>query len=632
MALIRVASRRLMTAAAFAALLSGLVFSAPRAEAAKSRGLLPVAVTTQAGQRLQLYQGSFALLIGVSDYTAGWPKLESIPEELDKLQTALEKQGFSVTRVMNPGRAALQSAFERFIDAHGYDPENRLLFFYSGHGYTRRTGGRRKGYLVPADAPNPLKDPKAFNRAALTMAQVQTWAREIEAKHALFLFDSCFSGTIFKTRALPVPRHISDKTARPVRQFITAGSAGEEVPAESVFLPSFIRAIEGEGDLNGDGYVTGTELGQYLHEKVLEYDKGQTPQYGKIQDPALDEGDFVFPLAPSARRRTANVAFSEKPAGPPPGLDEDEEFWKLVRNSDNVGDFRAYLEAFPAGQFARHARLKLARLEPAPAETAKPLEPAEPTAPKPGPPKRAAARRDAPARKAGDTYRDPTTGMEFKWVPGDSFSMGCGPWAGKCEADEKPVHTVRLDGFWIGKTEVTQAQWKKIMGDNPSRFKKGGEYPVEKVSWRAVQKFIKKLNAKGKAGYRLPSEAEWEYACRAGGKRREYGTRNGGISPQAANYNRAKHGTTPGGSYRANRLGLHDMSGNLWEWVRDAYSKEAYGRGDPETPIAEPAGARRVSRGGSWRNRPRDLRCTNRRQDAERYRGYALGFRLAKSG
>ena len=266
-----------------------------------TRGLRVVQVTTRRGKRVDLYKGSYALLIGVSDYTAGWPDLESIPGELDRLEAALRRKGFSVTRVRNPNARQLRRAFDDFIDAHGFDPENRLLFFYSGHGYTRTTGGRRKGYLVPTDAPNPNRDLKNFNRRALTMTYVLAMARRIEAKHALFLFDSCFSGTIFRARALPVPRYITNKTAKPVRQFITAGSAGEEVPAKSVFLPSFIRAIEGEGDTNRDGYVTGSELGEFLNQRVLSYDTGQTPQYGKIRDPDLDEGDFVF-LAPMDER------------------------------------------------------------------------------------------------------------------------------------------------------------------------------------------------------------------------------------------------------------------------------------------------------------------------------------------
>jgi len=120
----------------------------------------------------------------------------------------------------------------------------------------------------------------------------------MEANHALFLFDSCFSGTVFKAKALPeTPPHISAMTARPVRQFIAAGDAGEEVPAKSVFAQCFVRGLEGEADLSEDGYVTGSELGLYLREKVMYYKTGQTPQYGKIRDPDLDEGDFVFALS-----------------------------------------------------------------------------------------------------------------------------------------------------------------------------------------------------------------------------------------------------------------------------------------------------------------------------------------------
>jgi len=325
-------SLRIVKGCGLAALLLSAALLLGTQAFAQTRGIGVVQVTTRQGQRVELYKGSHALLVGVSDYTAGWPDLESIPGELDQLQNALERQGFSVTRVMNPDSRGIKRAFEDFIDKYGYDQENRLLFFYSGHGYTRKLGRRQKGYLVPVDAPNPNKDEKGFARKALTMNQVQTWAREIEAKHALFLFDSCFSGTIFKSRALPTPRHISDMTTRPVRQFITAGSAGEEVPANSVFLPSFIRAIEGEGDINGDGYVTGTELGQFLHEKVLRYSTGQTPQYGKIQDPALDEGDFVFRLASALTKAVPRTA----PAAPSRTIDAEEEFWKS-RNRTGTG-------------------------------------------------------------------------------------------------------------------------------------------------------------------------------------------------------------------------------------------------------------------------------------------------------
>jgi uncharacterized caspase-like protein len=263
--------------------------------AADTRGLKRVVVKDREGREIGLYKGSYALLIGVSDYSAGWPDLRSIPDELVTVETMLKKRGFMVRKILNPTAEAMKAAFEEFIGDYGYDENNRLLFFFSGHGFSRKNG--TKGYLVPADAPLPEGNDRAFLRKALSMGQILTWAREMEAKHALFLFDSCFSGTIFKSRALPTyPPHISSVTARPVRQFITAGDAGETVPAKSVFTPMFVRGLDGAADMSGDGYVTGTELGLYLRDQVLGYRVGQTPQFDKIRDPDLDEGDFVFVL------------------------------------------------------------------------------------------------------------------------------------------------------------------------------------------------------------------------------------------------------------------------------------------------------------------------------------------------
>jgi len=231
---------------------------------AQTKGLKMV-IKDRSGHAVGLYKESHALLIGVSNYTKGWLDLESVPGEIDRIEVTLTNLGFHVVKVLNPTSDTLNAAFEAFIDRYGFDRDNRLLFFFSGHGYTRKKG--KKGYLVPTDAPDPRYNEKDFVRKALDMGLIMAWCRRIEAKHALFLFDSCFSGTIFKTKGLPKhPPHISDVTSHPVRQFISAGSAGEEVLARSVFVPSFIRALRGESDLDGDGYVTGTELGMYLNE------------------------------------------------------------------------------------------------------------------------------------------------------------------------------------------------------------------------------------------------------------------------------------------------------------------------------------------------------------------------------
>ena len=254
-----------------------------------------VRVQTRGGESLELYQGSYALVIGVSRYKAGWSPLVGVPGEVRRVSALLGKLGFKVTEVMDPDAKQLESAFDDFIERYGYLKENRLLFFYSGHGYSPK--GSKKGFLVPVDAPAPSRDRLGFRRKALPMTQVLAWARDMEAKHSLFLFDSCFAGTVFQAKSPPAPMHISVKTSHPVRQFITAGSASQEVPANSVFTPAFIRALEGGADRNPkDGYVSGSELGEYLLEKVVYYNPAQTPQYGKIRDPELDQGDFVFVL------------------------------------------------------------------------------------------------------------------------------------------------------------------------------------------------------------------------------------------------------------------------------------------------------------------------------------------------
>ena len=304
-------------------IISFVFFLSPAVHAIQTRAMEPVLIKDKQGKQVGLYKESHALVIGVSDYKAGWPDLESIPGEIEQVEAALIKMGFNVKKVMDPDSEALKGAYENFINEYGYDEQNRLLFFFSGHGHSRKGG--KKGYLVPVDAPDPRKDEKGFLRKALTMSDILNMCKKMEAKHALFLFDSCFSGTIFKAKALPKqPPHISSFTASPVRQFITAGSAGEEVPANSVFTPSFVRALRGEADLNKDNYVTGTELGMYLHEKVLYYNTGQTPQYGKIKDPDLDEGDFVFVLG-------RDVYEQQKPdISLPPAIERDDDTFEKI--------------------------------------------------------------------------------------------------------------------------------------------------------------------------------------------------------------------------------------------------------------------------------------------------------------
>ncbi len=251
-----------------------------------------IEITDEDGNPTILYEESHALVIWAGNYQH-WSRLNNVEVEAKQVKDALEQRGFKVTTLGNPTGESLRNSIKNFIDNYGYKPDNRLVLFFTGHGHTRNS---TKGYLVPVDAPDPIIDDLSFLKYAFPMQQIITWARLIEAKHALFVFDSCFSGTVFKTKASPRPEnaYIRDVMAKPVRQFIAAGDADQEVPAKSIFTPLFIRGLEGEADYTGDGYVTGSELGLYLTQTLREYTSAQTPQYGKIRESELDRGDIVF--------------------------------------------------------------------------------------------------------------------------------------------------------------------------------------------------------------------------------------------------------------------------------------------------------------------------------------------------
>lgn len=243
-------------------------------------------------------------------------------------------------------------------------------------------------------------------------------------------------------------------------------------------------------------------------------------------------------------------------------------------------------------------------------------------------------------------WKEPSSGIDFIAVKGGTFQMGCHEAAGKCDLDEGPARMVRLDDFWMGRFEVTQGQWLKIMGKNPSQYPEKparkskplkdatrSRYPVENVSWTDAQNFIRRLNRKSKARFRLPSEAEWEYACRAEGKRVRFGTANGKLNTKAGNYKGAQDGhrkTAPVGKYPPNALGLYEMSGNVLEWIEDNYSENFHGAGT-ENPIHADPGTGRGARGGSWNSGfERNLRCSHRDSFDPSVRYGFLGFRLVR--
>jgi formylglycine-generating enzyme required for sulfatase activity len=224
----------------------------------------------------------------------------------------------------------------------------------------------------------------------------------------------------------------------------------------------------------------------------------------------------------------------------------------------------------------------------------------------------------------GRVFKDCGDCPEMVVIPAGNFEMGSSE-----NGDEQPVHTVRIaKPFALGKTEVTQGQWRAMMGNNPSQFSKCGDNcPVESVSWNDAQEFIRKLNEKTGKTYRLPSEAEWEYSCRAGGTPAYCGSNDANaVGWHSGNSGSHIHAVA---GKQANAFGVYDMSGNVWEWVEDC-DHDSY-IGAPSDGSAWTSGkcSFRVQRGGSSSNIPRTLRPANRYWNPAGSRFDSDGFRLA---
>lgn len=226
-------------------------------------------------------------------------------------------------------------------------------------------------------------------------------------------------------------------------------------------------------------------------------------------------------------------------------------------------------------------------------------------------------------------YKDPNAGLELVFVKGGCFEMGNPSREG--DDDEKPVHQICLGDYYIGRHEVTQGQWQWVMGDNPSKFKAGPNYPVDSVKWEDATEFVNRLNQKTGNRYRLPTEAEWEYAARSGGRQEKWsgtGTESG-LAEYAWYTQNGERKTHPAGQKRPNSLGLYDMSGNVAEWVSDIYDDEYYEDSPKDNPIGPKKGDEHVIRGGHWSDRADNLRNTNREKGDEGEKDDDIGFRIA---
>lgn len=611
---------------------------------------------------IKRYSESHAIIFAASQYNS-WPSLPSAREDVLEVQTTLERHGFQVTIVIDPTRAKFDEELRKFLATHGENQDARLLIYFTGHGYTSKTRygqNRRMGYLVPTDAPSPDENNLGpFKRKAINMDEISVNAAQIEAKHVLFVLDTCFSGAIFRNaRESEESAPISEKTEQPVRQFITAGTENQTVPERSYFREMFVTALNGaESDQNKDGYITGSELGHFIRQRVTNHSKRQqTPQYGKINNPELDKGDIVFDvLRKSDPQRLSSL----------PVKDAETQEWERLENSQNIVDIDAFIEKYPNGRYTRRAHIAREKLlisstnqrESNQFSTSTEAEPslslAEFTTASliNGQISRKQARCNLLIDDLGDGIK-----IELVRIRRGKYLMG----ALISETDHlfksTPLREVTVSDFFMGRFEVTQELWRKVASfpkvEIPLMFNPsdsiGTSLPVENVTWREVKEFIARLNKKlgmtEKAGYRLPSEAEWEYAARAGTSTRfAFGDNiNADLvvhDPSSRKYNISlqKRGNAVkevGSRLVANAWGLFDMHGNVLEWCEDAWHNNYVGAPIDgkawidETPNRSPD---RVCRGGSWYDKENYCRSSSRFKYSENEKRNDLGFRLARS-
>jgi len=237
----------------------------------------------------------------------------------------------------------------------------------------------------------------------------------------------------------------------------------------------------------------------------------------------------------------------------------------------------------------------------------------------------------APATPPNKIWTEPITGMQFVWVPGGCFIIGSERDEPDALANEKPAHEVCVAGFWIGRYLVSQGEWFNVMGFNPSHFQKGERHPVEQVSWFDAQEFIRRMTAqtKGKYSFGLPTEAQWEYASRSGGRKEKFA---GHHDPDAVAWykDNSHYSTHPVGLKAPNGLGIFDMCGNVAEWCEDVYDEDAYRSRLKSSYSSSDEALHRVGRGGSWNTDARRCRTACRRGFPAGLGYTNLGFRLTR--
>lgn len=570
-----------------------------------------------------------ALIVGNAAYESEKP-LKNPVNDANAIAAVLRSDlGFTDVKVItNARRRDLVAAVERFGEsARGADA---ALFYFSGHGQQQG----KANYLLPVDA--KIESPAHVKSEGLDADDVQAALEAASPRVALVILDAC-----------------RDNPFGPRTRSIAKGLTRPRNPEEGLLIAFATR----DGDVAQDGTGNNSPYAQALIAGLRQADK--VP----IQQMFDDVADHVKRNTGSAQRPTKYgdlkfnvylinpaITVNNNAAGssaPVVRTDPDEEAWKAAQSADSVEAYELYLKDFASGRNASAAKIKLAaakRRETAQAAAIQPTPARVESAPSTsaGP---AALIGSVPAVRAavGDTIKDCEVCPELVVLPKGSFFMGPSANELRMIGGERPQRRITIDRtLAVGRYEVTQGEWQAVMGENPSRFKScGSRCPVENVSWYDAKDYLRKLNerTKNRYGYRLLSEAEWEYAARAGCAKAFHlgGDCKDQISMHEANFlgveGESRQKTIAVGSLQApNRWGLHDMHGNVREWVEDCRGPLSVvpANGTARTGDCTDAPTR-LARGGSWDEPTEYLGSGYRAHNPAVIRLPTIGFRVART-
>ena len=603
---------------------------------ARGCGLVALAfcLAAHGGAAQQAPPQRWAIVIGINDYED--KGLEDLSEAVHDAQAVHDvliglPEGFpeeNMTLLIDGNeKAPTRSNLIRYLTSSLRLPgtNDTILLYFAGHGMTK-DGAL---YLLPSDAASIN-----IEQTGLAFAEVQRLLDECKAKKKVMILDACHSGTgrsndtMDEDFARELERASSGKV---LLASCTANERSYEMPktGHGAFTYFLLEGLKGAADKDDNGFITATELSIYTFEKTRRWAKEE----GLSQTPmrrAEVSGEITL-----GRYRVAGRGGEEENVVPSTGaLEVEVDVPDAVVEVDGKGKGIAApgqpfkLEGLPAGEI----RVSVS----APGCESQIKE----VIIKTGQLTRFAFEFKSMGVRVGKPGEMRNLdGIDFVWIPEGSFMMGSGLAPSDTKAryggtidehhEEHPQHLVTISkGFWMGTFEVTQAQWQAVMGTNPSKFK-ATDCPVERVSWDDAQEFIARLNEKGENGYRLPTEAEWEYACRAGSATAfSCGDGPACLAGIAWFEENSRGETQPVGQKKANPWGLCDMHGNVWEWCQDGM--EDYPAGSATDPLVTSLGSGRVKRGGSFSDPPGKCRAAARAKGFRDEGEANLGFRLVR--